>query len=76
MDAQSIRDGISAIDYDTILAYPSVSYTEWGEIEQTKLFGQQFTLEAPEYYPDGDYGFRNVFESEVYDPVDPTNWGG
>jgi branched-chain amino acid transport system substrate-binding protein len=74
-DAESIRNGISAIDYDSILAYPNVSYNEWGELEETKLFGQQFTLEAPEYYPDGDYGFRNVFESEVYGPVDPTNWG-
>jgi branched-chain amino acid transport system substrate-binding protein len=76
IDAQSIRDGISAIEYDTILSYPNVSYNEWGEIEETKLYGQQFTLEAPEYYPEGDYGFRNVFESEVYGPVDPDNWGG
>lgn len=71
----ALRDAISAIEYDTILSYPQVSYNEWGELEETKLFGQQFNLEAPDYYPDGDYSFTNVYETEVYGPVDPTNWG-
>lgn len=73
--AKGIRDGLSAVEYDTILSYPLVSYTEWGELEQTKLVGQQFVLEAPDYYPDGKYSFKNVYETEVFGPVDPTNWG-
>lgn len=73
--AQGIRDGLLDVEYDTILAYPSVAYNEWGELMETKLFGQQFVLEAPDYYPDGDYSFTNVYETEVFGPVDPTNWG-
>jgi len=74
-DPQALRDAISAIDYDTILSYPSVSYTDWGELKQTKLIGQQFVLDAPSYYPKGKYSFKNVYETDVYGPVDPTNWG-
>lgn len=73
--AQGIRDGLSDVSYDSILAIPSIEYNEWGELQTTKLIGQQFTLEAPSYYPDGSYSFRNVYETEEFPPVDPTNWG-
>lgn len=71
---QAIRDAISSIEYDTILSYP-LSYTEWGELQSVSLNAIQFTLEAPEYYPDGNYGFEKIYETSTFDPIDPTNWG-
>lgn len=73
-DPTEIRDALSGIEYDSILAYPTLSYTEWGEIEQSKLFGLEFSADAPPYYDDGEYSVETFFESEVYDPIDPDEW--
>jgi len=74
-DPTAIRDAMSGIEMDTILAYPQISYTDWGELEQAKVHGLTFVDEAPAYYSDGSYTVESFYESEIYDPVDPDEWG-
>lgn len=73
-DPTAIRDALSGIEYDSILAYPTLSYTEWGEIEQAKLYGLEFSGEGPSYYEDGAYSVQAFSETDVFDPIDPSEW--
>lgn len=72
-DSQAIRDSISDMRYESVLAYP-LEYTEWGELKESKLVALEFNLDAPEYYPEGDFNVEAVYETETYDPLDPEEW--
>ena len=74
-DPKAIRDAISGIDMDTILAYPSISYTDWGELEEAKLHGLEFSSDPPPYASSAPYSVDSFYESRVFDPIDPTKWG-
>jgi branched-chain amino acid transport system substrate-binding protein len=69
-DPTDIRDAIRGIEFNSILAYP-ISYTEWGELEEARLTGTQFTLEAPSYAPDANYGFETALRTEPLEPMEP-----
>ena len=73
-DPTAIRDALSGISFDSPILGYTISYTDWGELEQSKLYGYQFTLDAPADYPEGNYGFKNVYESQTIDPLLPDYW--
>ena len=73
-DPTAIRDALRGIEYDSILAYPTLSYTDYGEIEQAKLHGLEFSGDAPSYYEDGAYSVQAFSETDVFDPIDPSEW--
>lgn len=69
----AVRDAISDINFDSILAYP-LEYTEWGELTSARLTALEFTTDPLSYAPDGNIGVDFVFESDVFDPLQPGNW--
>ncbi|MDJ1433076.1 hypothetical protein [Halostagnicola sp. A-GB9-2] len=61
------------IEVDTIFAEP-IQYTDWGELDQFSLIWSGFELEAPDYYPDGDFDLHEEHRTEPMDAVDPDDW--
>lgn len=72
-DPTDIADGVRDIEYDTLFAEP-LQYTEWGELDQYSLIWSGFELEAPDYYPDGEFDLEEVYRTETLDAVDPDEW--
>lgn len=72
-DPQAVRDAISDIRFDSLLAYP-LEYNEWGELTDSKLQVLEFNLDSPPYYPDGDFYVESLFETNTFEPLDPDEW--
>ncbi|PAU83008.1 leucine ABC transporter substrate-binding protein [Halorubrum salipaludis] len=70
---QALSDAMRDIEFDTIYANP-IQYTEWGELDQYELIWSGFELEAPDYYPDGDFDLVEEFRTESLDAVDPEDY--
>lgn len=70
VDPVEISNAVREIELDTIFAEP-IRYTEWGELDQQVQLYSQFELEAPDYYPEGDFRPVETFRSEPLDPLDP-----
>lgn len=72
-DPAVIADAMSDIEVDTLFAEP-VQYTDWGELDQFSLIWSGFELEAPDYYPDGDFDLHEEFRTEPMDAIDPDDY--
>ncbi|SEV80351.1 ABC transporter substrate-binding protein [Natrinema salifodinae] len=72
-DAADIAAGTRQLEYDTIYAEP-IQYTEWGELQDYSLIWSGFELEAPEYYPDGDFDLHEAYRTDTLSAIDPEEW--
>ncbi len=72
-DPADVAAAMSEIEVDTIFAEP-IQYTDWGELDQFSLIWSGFELEAPDYYPDGDFDLHEEHRTEPMDAVDPDDW--
>lgn len=72
-EPDAIGDAMREIEFDTIYASP-IQYTEWGELDQYELIWSGFELEAPEYYPDGEFDLVEEFRTDTLDAVDPDDF--
>ncbi|WP_280586654.1 ABC transporter substrate-binding protein [Halorubrum sp. Boch-26] len=70
---EGLSDAMREIEFDTIYANP-IQYTEWGELDQYQLIWSGFEIEAPDYYPDGDFDLTEEFRTDVLDAVDPSEY--
>ena len=69
----ALSDAMREIEYDTIYAEP-IQYTEWGELDQFQLIWSSFELEAPDYYPEGDFDLVEEFRTDTLDATDPEDF--
>lgn len=72
-EPETIRDAMSDMSYESMLAYP-LEFNEWGELTEGRLVTMEFTRDEPPYYPDGNFHVDVLHESEPFDPIDPTEW--
>lgn len=72
-DPTDIANAMSDLEVDTIFAEP-IQYTDWGELDQFSLIWSGFELEAPDYYPDGDFDLHEEFRTEPMDAIDPDDY--
>lgn len=72
-DPEAVRDAISDISFDSMLAYP-LEFNEWGELTEGRLLTMEFTSDSPPYYPEGEFHVDVLFESDPFDPIDPDEW--
>lgn len=68
----AVADATREIEFDTIFAEP-IRYTEYGELRDQVQLYSQFSLDAPSYYPGGDYSLEETFRT---DPLPPLPAGG
>ena len=69
-DPVAIADHMRETSFDTIHENP-LQYTEWGEFDGLILKFSEFVLEAPEYYPDGDFRLNTITQTEPIEPHIP-----
>lgn len=72
-DPADIAAGTRELEFDTIYAEP-IQYTEWGDLQNYSLIWSGFDIEAPDYYPDGDFDLHEVYRTETLDAIDPEEW--
>lgn len=72
-DPQAVRDAISDMRFESLLAYP-LEYTEWGELTEACLLAMEFNLDSPPYYSEGEFYVESLFETDPFDPLDPEEW--
>ncbi len=69
-DPSEISAAIRDIEHDTLFSTP-LEYSDWGELDNQSQIYSEFELEAPEYYPDGDFRLVESFRSEPLEPYNP-----
>jgi ABC-type branched-subunit amino acid transport system substrate-binding protein len=62
-DPQAITEATRAIEFDTLFANP-IQYADSGELENQVQLYSTVTADPPSYYPEGDYGYSEVFRTE------------
>ena len=62
-DPQAITEATRAIEFDTLFANP-IQYADSGELKGQIQLYSTVTADPPSYYPDGDYGYSEVFRTD------------
>ncbi|MBB6646374.1 ABC transporter substrate-binding protein [Halobellus sp. MBLA0160] len=62
-DPQAITEATRAIEFDTLFANP-IQYADSGELENQIQLYSSISLDAPSYYPDGNYSYEEVFRTD------------
>lgn len=72
-DPVALADAMRNITFDTLYPEP-IQYTEWGEMKNQRQLWSQFKLEAPDYYPDGDFTLTEAYRSDPIKAFDPETF--
>ncbi|MBB6646692.1 ABC transporter substrate-binding protein [Halobellus ruber] len=62
-DPEAITEATRAIEFDTLFANP-IQYADSGELENQIQLYSTVTADPPSYYPEGDYGYTEVFRTD------------
>ena len=62
-DPQAVTEATRAIEFDTLFANP-IQYADSGELKGQVQLYSTVTADPPSYYPDGDYGYSEVFRTD------------
>jgi len=62
-DPEAITEATRAIELDTLFANP-IQYADSGELENQIQLYSSISLDAPSYYPDGNYSYEEVFRTD------------
>ena len=62
-DPEAVTEATRAIEFDTLFANP-IQYADSGELENQIQMYSTITGDPPSYYPDGDYGYSEVFRTD------------
>jgi len=62
-DPQAITEATRAIEFDTLFANP-IQYADSGELENQIQLYSSISLDAPSYYPDGNYSYEELFRTD------------
>jgi ABC-type branched-subunit amino acid transport system substrate-binding protein len=62
-DPEAITEATREIEFDTLFANP-LQYAESGELENQIQLYSSISLDAPSYYPDGDYSYEEFFRTD------------
>lgn len=65
-----VADAVRNISLDTILSNP-LEYTDWGEPDNLVQMYVGYELEAPEFYPEGEFSWVEDWESGPIPAYDP-----
>jgi ABC-type branched-subunit amino acid transport system substrate-binding protein len=69
-ESTAIAEAIRNIKFETLFANP-IEYSPNGELKNQVQIYSQLTSEAPSYYPDGDFGFEEVFRTNALPALPP-----
>ncbi|RLM88669.1 amino acid ABC transporter substrate-binding protein [Halobellus sp. Atlit-38R] len=67
---EAITEAIRAIEFDTLFPEP-IQYSEYGELENQVQLYSTFSLDAPSYYPDGNYSLQESFRTDPLPALPP-----
>ena len=62
-DPEAITEAVRAIEFDTLFANP-LQYADSGELENQIQLYSTLSLDAPSYYPDGDYSYEEIYRTD------------
>jgi len=62
-DPEAITEATRAIEFDTLFANP-IQYADSGELKNQVQLYSTVTADPPSYYPEGDYGYSEVFRTD------------
>ena len=62
-DPEAITEATREIEFDTLYANP-IQYADSGELDGQVQLYSTVTGDPPSYYPDGDYGYEEVFRTD------------
>jgi len=62
-DPEAITGATRDIEFDTLYANP-IRYADSGELEDQIQLYSNVTAGSPSYYPEGDYGYEEVFRTD------------
>ena len=62
-DPEAITEATRAIEFDTLFANP-IEYADSGELKNQIQLYSTVTADPPSYYPEGDYGYSEVFRTD------------
>jgi ABC-type branched-subunit amino acid transport system substrate-binding protein len=63
-DPEAVTEAIRAIEFDTLFAEP-IQYSQYGELKDQRQLYSGLSLDAPSYYPDGNYSYEEVFRTDT-----------
>jgi len=69
-DPEAVTEAIRAIEFDTLFPEP-IQYSEYGELANQVQLYSSLTLEAPDYYPDGNYSLQEEFRTDPLPALPP-----
>ncbi|RLM54132.1 ABC transporter substrate-binding protein [Halobellus sp. Atlit-31R] len=69
-DPEAITEAIRSIEFDTLFPEP-IQYSEYGELKNQRQLYSTFSLDAPSYYPDGNYSLEEVFRTDTLPALPP-----
>lgn len=70
-DPATVSETVRNMEFDTPLYPNPISYTEWGELADPIAIYSSFELEAPEYFPDGEWRLEDLHRTDPLEPYDP-----
>lgn len=62
-EPKAIADATRNIRFDTLYPQP-IEFSKYGELENQVQLYSQLKLEGPEYFPNGDYQYEEIFRTE------------
>jgi branched-chain amino acid transport system substrate-binding protein len=62
-DPEAITEATREIEFDTLYANP-IQYADSGELDNQVQLYSTISRDPPSYYPDGDYGYEEVFRTD------------
>ena len=68
-DPQAITEATRAIEFDTLFPNP-IQYADSGELENQIQLYSRLSLDAPSYYPDGDYSYEELYRTDPLPAID------
>lgn len=71
-DPTAVAEETRNIELDTVYAEP-LQYTDYGELQDPVQLYSQVAPGGPEYYPDGDYHYEEVYRTEPLSPLEPES---
>ena len=69
-DPEAVTEAIRAIEFDTLFPEP-IQYSEYGELKNQVQLYSTFSLDAPSYYPDGNYSLQESFRTDPLPALPP-----
>ena len=62
-DPEAVTEATREIEFDTLYANP-IQYADSGELDGQVQLYSTVSRDPPSYYPDGDYGYEEVFRTD------------